>query len=162
MAGRLIEEQPFSGLSVIPEPRQVHRFFGFWLEKSLNLRAQAHSIVRLFAERQNNMTEPYHPRKYVVGPDGSPLTIADLPAPGTTRWVIRRKAEVVAAVRGGLLSLEEACRRYMLTVEEFLAWQRSIDRHGLAGLRTTRIQQYRPVVPMSRSCGGHRCDGTGT
>ena len=30
-----------------------------------------------------------------------------------------------------------------LTVEEFLAWQYSIDRHGLAGLRTTRIQQYR-------------------
>ncbi len=27
--------------------------------------------------------------------------------------------------------------------EEFLAWQYSIDRHGLAGLRTTRIQQYR-------------------
>jgi hypothetical protein len=62
------------------------------------------------------MTEPYRPRKYVIGPDGSPLTIADLPAPGTTRWVIRRKAEVVAAVRGGLLSLEEACSRYMLTV----------------------------------------------
>jgi hypothetical protein len=41
-----------------------------------------------------------------------------------------------------LLSLEEACSRYMLTVEEFLAWQRSIDRYGLAGLRTTRIQQY--------------------
>jgi hypothetical protein len=57
--------------------------------------------------------------------------------------VIRRKAEVVAAVRGGLLSLEEACSRYTLTVEEFLAWQHSIDRHGLAGLRTTRIQQYR-------------------
>ena len=48
-----------------------------------------------------------------------------------------------AAVRGGLLSLEEACTRYTLTVEEFLAWQYSIDRHGLAGLRTTRIQQYR-------------------
>jgi Protein of unknown function (DUF1153) len=61
--------------------------------------------------------------------------------------VIRRKAEVVSAVLGGLLSLEEACSRYLLTVEEFLAWQRSIDRHGLAGLRTTRIQQYRPVVP---------------
>jgi hypothetical protein len=93
------------------------------------------------------MTEPYCPRKYVIGPDASPLTIADLPAPGTTRWVIRRKAEVVAAVRGGLLSLEEACSRYMLTVEEFLAWQHLIDRHGLAGLRTTRTQQYRPVVP---------------
>src|ERR1700677_557447 len=90
------------------------------------------------------MTEPHRPRvKYVIGPDGSPLTIADLPAPGTKRWVIRRKAEVVAAVRGGLLSLEEACSRYTLTVEEFLSWQYSIDQHGLAELRTTRIQQYR-------------------
>src|SRR6476660_790491 len=91
-----------------------------------------------------SMTEPHRPRvKYVIGPDGSPLTIADLPAPGTKRWVIRRKAEVVAAVRGGLLSLEEACSRYTLTVDEFLSWQFSIDQHGLAGLRTTRIQQYR-------------------
>jgi hypothetical protein len=90
------------------------------------------------------MTEPHRPRvKYVIGPDGRPLTIADLPAPGTKRWVIRRKAEVVAAVRGGLLSLEEACSRYTLTVDEFLSWQFSIDQHGLAGLRTTRIQQYR-------------------
>lgn len=81
--------------------------------------------------------------KYVIGPDGSPLTVADLPPANTRRWVIRRKAEVVAAVRGGLLSLEEACDRYCLTVEEFLSWQSSIDDHGLAGLRTTRIQQYR-------------------
>jgi hypothetical protein len=80
---------------------------------------------------------------YVIGPDGSPLTIADLPPPDTKRWVIRRKAEVVAAVRGGLLTLEEACDRYTLTVEEFLAWQRAIDKHGLPGLRATRIQQYR-------------------
>jgi hypothetical protein len=50
---------------------------------------------------------------------------------------------VVAAVRGGLLSLEEACQRYKLTTEEFLSWQASIDEYGLAGLRTTRIQQYR-------------------
>lgn len=90
------------------------------------------------------MTEPVRPRaKYVIGPDGSPLTVADLPAPGTRRWVIRRKAEVVAAVRGGLLSLEEACKRYTLTTEEFLGWQQSIEEHGLPGLRTTRIQHYR-------------------
>jgi hypothetical protein len=90
------------------------------------------------------MNEAYRPRvKYVIGPDGSPLTIADLPPSNTKRWVIRRKAEVVAAVRGGLLSLEEACTKYTLTVDEFLNWQYSIDRHGLAGLRTTRIQQYR-------------------
>ena len=90
------------------------------------------------------MTENYRPRvRYVIGPDGSPLTVADLPPRDTKRWVIRRKAEVVAAVRGGLLSLEDALERYRLTSEEFLAWQRSIDRHGLAGLRTTRLQQYR-------------------
>lgn len=90
------------------------------------------------------MPDQYRPRaKYVIGPDGSPLTIADLPPRQTKRWVIRRKAEVVAAVRGGLLSLEEACDRYTLTVEEFLSWQQSIERHGLAGLRATRIQQYR-------------------
>ncbi len=79
----------------------------------------------------------------VIGPDGSPLTLADLPKPGTKRWVIRRKAEVVAAVRGGLISLEEACDRYALTTEEFISWQRAIDRHGMAGLRATRIQEYR-------------------
>ncbi len=71
------------------------------------------------------------------------MTIADLPPVTTRRWVIRRKAEVVAAVRGGLLSLDEACSRYTLTVDEFLSWQMSIDQYGLAGLRTTRLQQYR-------------------
>ena len=81
--------------------------------------------------------------KYVIGPTGAPLTLADLPPENTQRWVIRRKAEVVAAVHGGLLSLDEACTRYSLTSEEFLGWQRSIERHGLAGLRTTRLQQYR-------------------
>ena len=85
----------------------------------------------------------------MIGPDGSPLTIADLPTPGTKRWVIRRKAEVVAAVRGGLLSLEEACSRYTLTVDELLFWQHSIDQHGLAGLRSTRTQHYRKKNEVS-------------
>ena len=49
----------------------------------------------------------------------------------------------VAAVRSGALSLQEACRRYNLSVEEFLAWQRSIDRYGVPGLRVTRLQIYR-------------------
>ena len=79
----------------------------------------------------------------VIGPTGEPLTVDDLPPPDTKRWVIRRKAEVVAAVRGGLISLEEACRRYSLSVEEFLSWQRAIDRNGLPGLRITRVQDYR-------------------
>jgi Protein of unknown function (DUF1153) len=53
-------------------------------------------------------------RNHIIGPDGRRLTLADLPS----RWVIRRKAEVVAAVRGGLLSLQEACSRYALNLEE--------------------------------------------
>src|SRR6266849_212609 len=81
-------------------------------------------------------------RKHVIGPDGRCLTIADLPSPGTKRWVIRRKAEVVAAVRGGLLSLEQACSRYALNFEEFRSWERCIDRFGVKGLRTTRTQFY--------------------
>jgi hypothetical protein len=81
--------------------------------------------------------------RYVIGPTGAPLTLSDLPPRDTERWVIRRKAEVIAAVRGGLLTLDEACDRYRLTNEEFLGWQKSIDAHGMAGLRTTRIQQYR-------------------
>ncbi|MGE5147866.1 MAG: DUF1153 domain-containing protein [Candidatus Eiseniibacteriota bacterium] len=84
---------------------------------------------------------------YVIGPDGQPLSIADLPAANTKRWVIRRKAQVVAAVRGGLLTLEDACARYHLSVEEFLSWQRSIDRHGMPGLRVTQIQRYRQNEP---------------
>lgn len=72
-----------------------------------------------------------------------PMTEADLPPPDTKRWVMRRKAEVVAGVRSGLISLEEACRRYTLSVEEFLSWQRLIDAHGVRGLRATRLQDYR-------------------
>ena len=79
----------------------------------------------------------------IIGPAGRPLTLDDLPPPNTKRWVIRRKAEVVFAVRSGLLTLEEACERYNLSVEEFLSWQKLIDRHGVAGLRATRLQEYR-------------------
>jgi hypothetical protein len=50
---------------------------------------------------------------------------------------------VVSAVREGRLALDEACRRYALTVDEFDAWQSFIDRHGLPGLRVTRMQHYR-------------------
>ena len=81
--------------------------------------------------------------QYVVGPTGTPLTLKDLPPSNTDRWVIRRKAEVVAAVRGGLLSLDDALATYRLTAEEFQAWQKAIDKWGMQGLRTTRSQTYR-------------------
>ena len=68
-----------------------------------------------------------------------------LPPSDTQRWVARRKAAVVAAVRSGSISIEEACRRYHLSEEEFLAWERKIEAHGVAGLRITRLQIYRDV-----------------
>jgi len=76
---------------------------------------------------------------------GTMVSLESLPPPETKRWVIRRKAEVVAAVRAGLLSLEDACKRYSLSVEEFLSWQRLVDSHGLPGLRVTRLQDYRGI-----------------
>jgi hypothetical protein len=82
---------------------------------------------------------------------GRRLTLADLPLPDTKRWVIRRKAEVVAAVRGGLLSLEEASTRYELSSDEILSWQHCIDRFGIAGLRTTRTQFYLRAVARPES-----------
>jgi hypothetical protein len=98
------------------------------------------------------MNKPTQPRvKHVIGPGGRRLTLGDLPPPDIKRWVIRRKAEVVAAVRGGLMSLEEACSRYALNPDEFLSWQYCIDRYGLAGLRTTRTQFYITSVARTQS-----------
>jgi len=74
---------------------------------------------------------------FVVGPTGRRLALGDLPPANTRRWVVRRKAEVVAAVRGGLLSLEDALARWGLTEEEFESWRGAFDRNGLSGLRTT-------------------------
>lgn len=81
----------------------------------------------------------------VIGPLGEPLTLESLPSPDTRRWVVRRKAEVVAAVNGGLLTIDEVCERYSLTLEEFASWQRAVDRAGMHGLRVTRIQYYRDL-----------------
>ena len=90
----------------------------------------------------------------VTGPTSKPLTVESLPPPDTKRWVIRRKAEVVAAVRNGLIGLDEACERYRLSAEEFLNWEQLIAAHGLRGLKVTRLQEYRQskrkVNPVQR------------
>ena len=81
----------------------------------------------------------------VIGPLGELLTLDSLPPRDPRRWVVRRKAEVVAAVNGGLLTIDEACERYDLTIEEFAAWQRAVDRSGMQGLRVTKLQHYRDL-----------------
>jgi hypothetical protein len=82
---------------------------------------------------------------FVETPVAPSMLGIDLPSPQTKRWVPRRKAQVVAAVRGGVLSLDEACHRYSLTVEEFLSWQRALDRFGLEGLCITHAQECRTL-----------------
>jgi hypothetical protein len=98
-----------------------------------------------------NRVAPPNP---VRGPDGSILTIADLPPADTKRWVIRRKATVAAGVRGGLISFEMACSRYRLDPEELLSWLYYIDRYGFLGLRTTKVQCY--VRSSQHKCGSSR------
>jgi len=78
-----------------------------------------------------------------AGGPASPADLSDLPPPDTRRWVARRKAQVVQAVRAGRLSLDQACERYQLSPEEFIAWERTITRHGVGGLRVTRLKSYR-------------------
>ena len=77
----------------------------------------------------------------------TPSDAIDLPPPNSQRWVAQRKAVVVNAVRSGVISLEEVCRRYELSIEEFLGWQRAIETHGVPGLRVTRLQIYRDTGP---------------
>lgn len=79
----------------------------------------------------------------VIGPDGTVLTPGNLPPANTVRWVARRKAEVIAAVRGGLLTMAQACNRYRLSPDEFLEWERHYKEHGLQGLKAS----IRPANP---------------
>ena len=87
----------------------------------------------------------------VAGPGGGKLTLGSLPAPHATRWVARRKAEVVAAVEGGLLTVDEVLRRYELSPEEFASWQRALERDGVSGLRARLLQQERHQLKHQRS-----------
>ncbi len=87
----------------------------------------------------------------VIGPAGQPLTVDNLPSPETKRWVMSRKADVVAAVRRGRIGRNEACDRYGISDEELLSWEQLIDAHGLRGLLTTRLQEYRQSGRRGRS-----------
>jgi hypothetical protein len=85
---------------------------------------------------------------WVNGPSGF-LSEAELPVPGDVRWTPRRKAEVVAAVNGDLLTADEAFRRYGLTAEELASWEIAFRRSGVRGLRTTRISRQRHADKLS-------------
>jgi len=70
----------------------------------------------------------------IIGPRRSTAELV-LPPADTKRWSSRRKAAVVVATRTGVITREEACRRYLLSEEELAAWERAFDRSGIPGLR---------------------------
>jgi hypothetical protein len=63
------------------------------------------------------------------------LPLPTLPPSGTRRWVARRKAQVVEAVLSGMIRLDDALRRYELSIEEFSLWKRRFYRGGVEALR---------------------------
>ena len=73
--------------------------------------------------------------------------MTELPPSNTRRWVARRKAAVVAAVSSGVITVEEACRRYQMSEEELFAWQRAFENYGIVGLSAGYFRQYRSARP---------------
>jgi len=86
------------------------------------------------------------PGRAVVDPFGEALTVDTLPPADTVRWVPRRKVQVVCAVRGGVISRQEACDRYGISDEELFSWERLLDDHGLRALHVTKTQHYRQAA----------------
>ena len=84
---------------------------------------------------------------YIIGPEGHCLTADDLPRPGSKHWNGHQKAQVVAAVEGGLISQYEACHRYALSMEEYLTWKVIIQQFGIDGLNASRAQAIRNATP---------------
>jgi uncharacterized protein DUF1153 len=80
--------------------------------------------------------------------DGHDRSTPDLvlPPPDTIRWSSRRKAAVVVATRTGVITREEACRRYTLSEEELAGWETAFDRSGISGLRIANRHSNRVML----------------
>ncbi len=83
------------------------------------------------------------PGRTLIDPFGKPLTIDRLPPANTVRWVVRRKVQVVCAIREGLISQREACDRYDISDAELLSWEKLLNDDGPKALRVTSIQRDR-------------------
>ncbi len=83
--------------------------------------------------------------KTAVCPQGNVFTVNDLPRAGWGRWSPHRKQILITAVEVGMISLPEVLARYAISAEEFASWRRLAHKHGVKGLRTQRLQEYRHV-----------------
>lgn len=89
------------------------------------------------------------------------LELETVPPVDTTRWLPRRKAQVVAAVQAGLLTIDEVCTLYRLSIEEFLSWQSAVREYGVSGLRVSRSRarprrsRFASLDSVPRMVAGH-------
>jgi hypothetical protein len=86
------------------------------------------------------------PGRAVVDSFGELLTVESLPPADVVRWVSRRKAQLVCAIREGLISRQEACDRYNISNEELFSWEKLLGDHGPRALLVTKTQRYRRAV----------------
>ena len=97
------------------------------------------------------------PCRTVIDPYGDPLTIDTLPPTDTVRWVPRRKAQVVCAIRGGLITRHDACDRYGISDAELLSWEKLLESHGPKALRVTiRQRNQKEMTSMGEDAQGSR------
>jgi transposase-like protein len=85
----------------------------------------------------------YKNADHIALSDNGVLMPLNLPPTNTIRWVASRKAQVVAAVHAQALSMDEACRRYRLSPQEFREWERHYKADGVKGLRVS-ARQHQP------------------
>ena len=67
------------------------------------------------------------PVRAVIDPFGELLTVDTPPPADTGRWVPRRKAQLVCAIQGGLISRHEACDRYGISDAELFSWEKLLE-----------------------------------
>ena len=57
-----------------------------------------------------------------------------------------RKVDLIAAILGGVITLDEAKARYALTTEELSEWRRGLAAVGVSGLKATKRVPRRKEV----------------
>jgi len=129
----------------------VAHYINFFGVNSRDLRRRVTHLVGArvkarFNAKMWNIQEERLPRTKTAAPE--------LPPPDAKRWTPRRKASLVKTVISGVMSLEEVCRRYGLSVDEFRSWHDAMERHGMRGLYTTKLQRYRYFAARSRNGTG--------
>jgi hypothetical protein len=62
------------------------------------------------------------------------------------RWTYVRKAELIAAVNNGDISLDGACQDNALSLDELLIWKAVMEQEGKWGLMLKKIPGRRPIL----------------